>query len=288
MNEVKGWCGKKTSGIVSSFQGTILFCAVRMLLCALIGGGIILLSHDVNGFSAGRVTLASAAVAGIASATFVSSWLIAVRNGSYMMVDVFLTLGVAVPLAGCRIVYGEPLMAKQFIGMILLVLAAIVLSSYNTSIGKSKLTLRSMVTLMLCGLANGTGSFCQKIFSYESIDSVYVYNFYTYVFSFIALIVVLMITFSKHRNVLPNKANAASKLRLSGYLFIMSLSMFLNTLFITMAAKQLPASELYPLTQGGILVMSMIMSAVFFGEKITKKCVIGCMMVFAALLLINL
>ncbi len=288
MNEIKGWCGKKTSGIVESFQGTILFCTIRMLLCIPIGAAILLCRPEFSGFRAEKTTIAIAAAAGISTAVFVSGWLVAVRNGAYMMVDIFLTLGVSVPLAGCRIVYHEPLTWKHMIGVLLLFFAAYVMSSYNTAIGKSKLTFRSLSVLILCGLANGTGSFCQKIFNYESADSAYIYNFYTYVFSFFALAAVFLMIFIGNGARTGGGAKKQDLFRLTVYLALMSLAMFLNSLFITMAAKLLPAAELYPLTQGGILLLSMIMSSVFFHERINGRCVTGGLMAFAALILINL
>ena len=44
----------------------------------------------------------------------------------------------------------------------------------------------------------------------------------------------------------------------------------------------------YPSGQGGGLTLSMIMSAVLFKEKITVRCIVGILITFAALLIINL
>ena len=79
-----------------------------------------------------------------------------------------------------------------------------------------------------------------------------------------------------------------SLIRLGGYVTVMSLCLFLHSLFSTMAAGYLTSSQLYPLMQGGSLVLSMLMSAVCFGEKINIRCVIGIGITFAALLCINL
>nr|MBQ4319839.1 hypothetical protein [Clostridia bacterium] len=76
--------------------------------------------------------------------------------------------------------------------------------------------------------------------------------------------------------------------RLSVYVVIMSLCLFLHSLFSTMAGGRLDASQVYPLMQGGGLTLSMIMSAVLFKEKITVRCIVGILITFAALLIINL
>ena len=45
--------------------------------------------------------------------------------------------------------------------------------------------------------------------------------------------------------------------------------------------------ELYPLSQGASLIISSVMAAVLFGEKITAKCVIGLTLAFSGLMVIN-
>ena len=49
----------------------------------------------------------------------------------------------------------------------------------------------------------------------------------------------------------------------------------------------LPAAQLYPLNQGGSLILSSVMAAVFFKEKLTMPCVLGILTAFAGLLFIN-
>ena len=115
MGVTKGYCGKKTSGTITTFPATMLFNAVRMLICIPIGllfvwfytGSLSVLRPD-------GLTLLISAVSGIATSVFVVSWIAAVRTGAYMMVDVFLTLGVAVPVVLCRLFFEEA-QPQQFI-----------------------------------------------------------------------------------------------------------------------------------------------------------------------------
>jgi len=44
---------------------------------------------------------------------------------------------------------------------------------------------------------------------------------------------------------------------------------------------------LYPLLQGLSLVLAVVMSAIFFKERITKTCILGIFIAFVALLTIN-
>ena len=68
----------------------------------------------------------------------------------------------------------------------------------------------------------------------------------------------------------------------------MALCLFANSYFKTLAAGYLNAVLLYPLNQGCALILSAIMSATLFQEKLTLKAVIGMVTAFAGLLIINL
>ena len=73
-----------------------------------------------------------------------------------------------------------------------------------------------------------------------------------------------------------------------GYIAVMAICLFLHSYFKTLAARYLDAAEIYPLSQGGAVILSMAMSALFFKEKINLRCVVGVVLSFVALLLINL
>ena len=57
---------------------------------------------------------------------------------------------------------------------------------------------------------------------------------------------------------------------------------------MTMAAAYLPAVILYPLSQGAGLILSSLMAALFFKEKITKTCMLGLILAFAGLIVMNM
>ena len=110
-----------------------------------------------------------------------------------------------------------------------------------------------------------------------------IYNFYTYVFSSIIISVAFLIFKSKDKEttLVPAK-------KFLIYIVVMAFALFFNTYFMTCASVELSASLLYPISQGGSLVLSTIMSSVFFGEKINLKCIAGIILTFCALILINI
>ena len=284
----KGFCGKKTSGVIEAFSDAMLFNAIRMLICIPIG--LLFVWFYTGTLSSLRIdgtTLAISIVSGISTSAFVVTWLIAVRTGAYMMVDVFPTLGVIIPVIACRFFFGEAVRWNQLAGIFLLAFAAYIMCTYNKTIGKAALTPASLLLLTVCGIANGVTSFSQKWFQYAGTADAAVFNFYTYVFSAASLLLCWFAVHGRQKNSAEKTAPGVLR-KLAVYVVIMSLCIFLHSFFSTMAAGYLTSSQLYPLMQGGALVLSMLMSAIFFGEKITLRCLLGICVTFAALLCINL
>lgn len=279
----KGYCGKKTSGYVESTSGAMMANLIRMILCIFIGLALIIVQNDQKMLIPNRSLLLISAVSGIGTSVFVVSWLLSVRKGAYMMMDVFLMLGVIVPVCGGNFAFGEEIRITQWIGIAVLVVAAFIMCSYNNSI-KEKMTLAGFLLLILCGVSNGITDFMQKLFVKQLPQtSASIFNFYTYVFSAIFL----LICFLYFRRNEKNAEDAKQIKKITGYIAIMSICLFANSFFKTRAAAYLDSVQLYPLSQGLALTISTMMSAVFFHEKLTLKCILGVVIAFAGLIIIN-
>lgn len=281
---VKGYCGKKTGGFVNEISDAVFINMIRMLLCVAIGFAVIAFQGDLRLIAADSKTIAISFASGIMSAIFVISWLMAVRQSAYMMLDIFLMLGVIVTVICSFFAFGEPIRINQCAGFVILFVAVGLMCSYNNKI-KSKLTLRSAALLAVCGISNGLTDFSQKAFVKLTAGSSAVFNFYTYVFAGLFLAAVYFA--AKNKKTASEKPSAIFK-SIFPYIAVMSLCLFANSFFKTLAANYLSSAELYPLNQGMGLILSSIMAAIFFKEKLTFKCVSGMILAFAALLLINL
>ena len=219
---------------------------------------------------------------------FVVTWIGCVRWGAYMMVDVFITLGTVIPMTLCMVLFGETVGVFQIIGLLVLVFAAYLMCTYHKKLSEgSRLRVGQCLLLVLCGASNGLTQFSQKWLRYAGNTDVSVFNFYTYIVA--ALVLVLCALLYREPGTGGESAEKRANLRRLGlYVVIMSGCLFLHSFCSTAAAGYLPSSRLYPLMQGSSLVLSMLMSAICFGERITVRCVIGITVTFAALLCINL
>lgn len=288
---VKGYCGKKSGGNLPHASDAMLINGVRMAFCILIG---LALAVIPDGWQALRVDfplLAIAALSGVGTAFFTVTWLLSVRRGAYMMVDVFLLIGVMLPMLLCLLLFDEPIRPVQWLGLLLLLVAGYVMCTYNRSV-KGRLTPGALLLLILCALSNGITDFSQKLFvKTVTGGNLAAFNLYTYLFAALILGICFLILRKRERKTAPEEKHASPQQILSpiiGYITVMAVCLFLNSYFKTLAAGHLTATQLYPLSQGGSVILSMLMSAILFRERINARCIIGVALSFAALLMINL
>lgn len=281
--KVNGYCGKKISDYTRDFCDAVFANRLRMVFCIVIGFLLLLAEGNLSSIIPTGSLLWISAFSGITTALFVVLWLICAKRSAFMMLDISLTLGVLIPLILSQIFFRENIRPIQWFGILVLFAAVVIMGSYNNSI-KEKLTLSSLLLLLLCGSAHGMSNFSQKVFMKCIPDgSATAFNLYTFVFASIVLSIALSV---------GRKTTGASGKpdlqKIFKYILSMAVCLFANSYFKTLAAGHLDAVILYPLNQGGSLILSALMSSIFFKEKITKKAVIGIITAFTGLIIINL
>lgn len=280
----KGFCGKKISAYTKEYRSAMLSNSLRMLICIAIGAVFVIADGGFSAFAVSGKVLLISALSGVMTSLLVISWLLSVRRGAYMMVDVFITLGVTVPIILSSLLFNEEMRLNQIIGLVILFSATFIMCSYNNQI-KTKLTFSTFLLLVLTGLSNGLADFSQKLFIKEADGALTSsFNFYTYVFSALTLIIVFALCIDKKKGI---KESVEAVKKSYVYIIIMAIALFATSYFKTLAAKHLLAAELYPLYQGTLLILSAFMSAIFFGEKIKPKCIIGIILTFIGLVIMN-
>lgn len=290
----KGYCGKRTSGYVTEFRDSLLVNLIRMAICTVISFLVLAVSGDLHALAVDRTTLVITALSGITTSVFVTTWLLSVRKGAYMLVDVFLMLGVLVPIL-CSFSLGESMTLRQGIGFAILLCAVLLMCSYQKAT-KGKMTFLALVLLTVCGVANGLTDFSQKLFIRHAENaSVAVFQLYTYVFAAVTLLLIYLLSGLRKKATLAtqDEQDAPAKrkkfpLAMVGFILVMAICLYLNSYFKTQAADYLTASRLYPLDRGGSLILSTAMAALFFKEKPTLTGILGVALAFVALLTINL
>ena len=124
---IKGFCGKKTSGVITLSSDSMVMNVLRMFLCVVIGFFLVLIDGDAHAFSIDSAFLWIALLSGLSLALSLVSWLLSVKSGAYMMVEIFMLVGVIVTVVLCRAFFNESVSLRQTFGMILLFIAVYIM-----------------------------------------------------------------------------------------------------------------------------------------------------------------
>lgn len=306
---VKGYCGKRTSSAVRHTGDAYLFNLLRMLLCMLIGI-VLVCAEGAQGFlrlEGGM--LAICALAGVANAAFLVSWLFAVQKNAMVSVDVSLTLGSLLPSVLCALLFHEPLSWAKMIGFALIVFASVILAGHSKQTVGSSGSL-GFLLLIFATVGDGLSNFAQQLYKqyYTEVGSlargVYypktVYHFYTYVFAALTLALILLGYSLYHRgraasardsaDPSPRSARSSLSPRILGHIFIMAVCLFAANYFQTVATNDYGVSSqmLYPIIKGGCLITVNFTAMLFFHERITRRSMLGSLIALAGIVCMSL
>ncbi len=287
---IKGFFGKKVSNKTNGFRGAVLANLIRMLFCIPVGFVFVLFDGGVSSLSVSKKVLLISAFGGIATSIFIATWLLAVQKSAFTAVDTFVSMGILIPIVLSCIIYKETITYFEIIGLILLLFSVVVMSLYSNQI-KQKLSLLSILLLFVVGIANGFNEFSYKIFQYnKGTTPASAFNFYIYVFSAITLSILFLCLSVKKASTsdTPTKMKRSLDKQTLLYIAIMATFLFCNSYFKTLAATRLSAIQIYPLAQGSALILTLLMSSLFFKEKIKPLCIIGLIIMFTGLIFINI
>ena len=280
----KAYCGKRSSHAVKGTLDAVTVTSVRMLLCCVIGV-ILPLASGVNPFEVSQKAILLSSLSGLASACFTVSWLLAVSTTMYMMVEVFVTGGVIIPLIVSNVIYGEPITVPDIIGVLLLLVGIYLISVREKGDGE-KWNIKGVLLLIFAAVSSGGVSVLQKMYTKECPDdNALTFNLYVYVFAAIFLVAVTLISTLKSKKKIGTAVSVVKPV--IGYVAIMAVCLFLNSYFMTRAASNLDSVILYPMNQGLAMVFSSVMSVTLFKEKLNLKAVFGIALTIGAIVLIN-
>ena len=276
----KGYMGKKISNNVGSYRQAAFINMFRMFICVAVSSLSFVIECSQSGFVIDKEAIIYGCLMGVTLSLFIITWLLAVQNGAFMLVSVAQMFGTVITLVCSFLVFREPILPKQFVAVGILIVAVLIMVSYSSGI-KGKLSKFGILMIVLCGLSCGINDFSLKLFRVFSNANISTLNFISYIFSTIVLAIVV---------VLPSQDKFNKKELLKSDFWtvaIMSVCLFINSYFKTMANDYLSVAQVYPISQAGGLILSALMSTIFFKEKITWRCVIGLILAFVAVILLK-
>jgi len=280
----KGFCGKTVSRDMQNFKECTFINLMRMMFCASIGFLLAAFNGSFSDFSVPLGQLWVYLLAAVSMTTFCVCWMYAYQNEAYMFLSIFTMLGTIVTCLLDYVLYRTPIRISQWIGMLILLSAVLVMSFYNKGI-KGKLSKKGLFILILGSIGSAVADFSQKIYAREIGESAQVFNFYMYAFGFLLLLVMYLCfrgkTTPKLQPVLYGK-------KYLWIYFTMSFCLYLNSVSKTVAAQFLTSAQIYPVLQGANLIASALMAHVLFKEKMNIKAILGMTIAFVGLMVMHL
>ena len=276
---IKGFTGKKISGRLNGLPDALRVGAYRMALCTVISA-VVLLASGTSLALNGDILIISL-LSGITTALLIMAWLLAVREGAFVFLDVCSASGVVIPVVLSQLLFGEKVSYVQYGGIALMILSVYLMSGHNRTL-KGKPSARLLVLLVVMTVSCGLSSLFSKMYTYYIPGgSIFTYNFLTF-FAAAAML----------GGILPfvrvNKdAPHVSLRKITPHVLIMAGTMYTYLFFITQATAMVSSILLFPLYNGMLLVQSMGMSAILFKEKPTRKGIAGLALMIVSLVIIN-
>ena len=240
-------------------------------------------------------------LAGLSNALFLVAWLTAIQKNTMVSMDVGMTMGSLLPAVLCACLFGEAIAPAKLLGFALILAATAILAGRSKKAEKGSLL--GILLLILATVGDGmTGAVQQLYRQYysESGDFTHgviypktVYHFYTYVFSALILIIVWIVfrLLTKKRDEAEEDPRLLPKIpvKVVGYIFIMAVCMFTANYLQTVATNNFGMSSqvLYPILKGGCLITVNFVAAIFFGERVTVRTVLGSATALGGMILMN-
>ncbi len=264
--------------------GLVSFNAISMGMSALFAGLLLLATFSFQDFATLSLLgwlIACATGVTICIASVCS--LLAMRGSSILLDSLFSMAGLLVPTVSGIFILSQTVVPLQWMGMVLLFGSAFLLASSSKKTN-GRITAKTMVLLFGSMLANGSTMLLQVLFkTYVPTGSVLVYSFLQFAIVAVFLFMAALILSRKEKQKLyvPDKKLMAFTAVSAGALFgISQLS--------TMASAVVPVAVLFPISDGGGMIISALVADLIYKEKINLKSSLGIIIGITGLILMKL
>ncbi len=270
---------------------------------------LMMISWDFSGINWEMVLIASCSGLCLTVGTFTG--MMALSGGTVALGSLFGTAGMLIPCVLGIFFFGESISVLQIIcicvlfgGMVLLIQ-----SSKKTYNGFS---LKTFLCLLGSFLSNGLVMFCQKLFGeLQPNGNVSMFSFLTFAIPSVIMGVAWLVMFIRRRNqiktILQQSENSAElaenkELRASAlegkvepdmpklailFTSFLAFAVFIINQFVTLLTPHVSSAVLFSLVNGSATVISTIVAAILYKEKITVKSAVGIVLGVAALICIK-
>lgn len=276
---------KRSSNEIRNLPMVIGYSAYRMLLSALMAILLILIAG--GGFRMPGLTLPIAVFSGIM--LFCSSMcsIFAMKTGSVSLCSLFATAGLLIPCFAGIFLFDQPIRPMQWVGIGIFFFSAVLLigSSRKICADFSKKTI-----LLLIGslLSNGCTMLAQQMFTkYVPDGDVSMFSFLSFgTIGLLCTFVFAVLCFRRRaEDGIPADWRQNKILLLCG--FALAVAVFFINQLATLSTALVPPVILFTFINGGDMMISTLIAAILYHERLTPQSVAGVLSGIGALIIVQ-
>ncbi len=229
----------------------------------------------------GMVTLVLGIIGGIlfvAGLVFMQN---SIRVNGASLTAAFARLGLIVPLLVSILRFGEQPRVHQLLGILLVFAAIFVLHQDEKSDGRGHMQLSGVLGLAGVLLVCGSGDTMIKIYEHTGQADAGSLFFFC-LFGTAAIVTAILLLLEQRRT--------GQKAELSGLAagIAVGIPNYFSSALLLPALTRLPAFIVYPCYSTGTILLVLLISRIFFHEKLTRRTACGLGIILAALVLLNI
>ncbi len=286
LRAVQSITGKACSNRMPTEQcGIVSYMALRMGISAAAAVILLLLSGEF-GKSFLQMPLTGwllAVATGISLILSTLSSLLVMKRASVVLVSLFSMAGLLVPTISGIFLFGQPVAAGQWMGIALLFAATFFLSSASKETNGS-IDWKTVFWLLVCMFSNGCTMLFQTLYKNNVPDgSISLYSFLQFALPAVILFVTALLWSIRKKQPIPGTDR-----ELFGFTVFAAAAVFGISQISTAASAMIPVAVLFPVSDGGGMIISAITAALVFKEKLTIKSILGIIIGIAAIILIQI
>lgn len=288
---------KMASNEVENIPTVLVYGAYRNAISAAFGLMLVLISG--NSFGLGATGLLISLCSGVMLSVSGYCGIMCLKTGTVSVSSIFSTAGILIPIIA-GVFFGIPVSAVQCVGLALFFVSAFLLirDSRNTT---GKFTAGAFFLLVGCLFAEGLTMLSQQAFTkYVPDGSVSAFSFITFCIAALSNLIMFAF-FRKKKTAVPGNDKPESSdpavshsqpVRLSRRLTVcgvaLAVAVFVINQFATMSTALVSPVILFTFINGGGAVISTVVAAIMYKEKLTPQKIAGVAVGIASLVIVKM
>ena len=279
---VQAFFYKRSSNVIQNHTMLMGFSAFQSAVSALLGIGLIVIAG--NGFPLDWLTVVIAAFSGVSLFFSIACGLYAMKSGTVSLSSMFGTAGMIMPIAAGALLFDTPVAPMQLVGVGIFFVAAYLLIGASKKI-YANFSYQTVLWLIGSLVANGCTMLAQQMFTvYVPHGNVSVFSFLS--FAIIAVLSGMVFAVSSRRH--TDQVDGSRFPRaLIGCGIALAAAVFVINQLATICTKLVSPVILFTFINGGGTIISALVAAVIYQEKLTKKAALGIALGIASLIVIK-